>query len=629
MFPIASNSDDEKLYSDSVFSTYLYTGNGSTQTITNGIDLAGKGGLVWTKGRSSITHPKLIDTVRGNTSFLQTTNTNGGGTYSGYITSFNSNGFSVGGGTETNLLNESLVSWTFRKAAKFFDIVTYTGSGVAKNITHNLGITPGMIIIKKTNSADAWVVYHRSTTATNVMFLNQSTAATAGSGYFNNTEPTSSVFTVGSGTSEVNALNDSYVAYLFAHDTSSTGIIQCGSTDGSKVTLGWEPQWILHKSSNFSSSWNIIDTTRGMPWGSRAQMLNPNATSAEALSSDTVNLQPYSPKLYADGFELGTLVGDHIYMAIRRPNKPPTSGTQVFSPQTYTDSNIVFTPGFPPDLNWHLHVRGIGGGTSWGSRLTGDTAYLNSSSPNAEGSYQSWKYGLKSGTFQQTISTGTGDGIGWFFKRAPGFFDVVCHTVGTNNNWVYYPDFGVKPELIISKARDSNQNWVVNYDRDPTYTHMSKSLRLNSTEAAINESTMSTHVSNVFAEGYFSTGGYSGRNPQFTGNIVAYLFATLSGISKVGSYTGNGGTQNIECDFSAGARFIMIKRTDSTGDWYIWDTVRGIVAGNDPHLSLNTTVQEVTTDDSVDPYSAGFAVNQVAATNINVTSATYIFLAIS
>jgi hypothetical protein len=66
-----------------------------------------------------------------------------------------------------------------------------------------------------------------------------------------------------------------------------------------------------------------------------------------------------------------------------------------------------------------------------------------------------------------------------------------------------------------------------------------------------------------------------------------------------------------------------------TGDWYIWDTARGIVGGNDPHLSLNTTAVNVTSDDSIDPQSAGFTVNQVAATNINVTSATYIFLAIA
>jgi hypothetical protein len=110
---------------------------------------------------------------------------------------------------------------------------------------------------------------------------------------------------------------------------------------------------------------------------------------------------------------------------------------------------------------------------------------------------------------------------------------------------------------------------------------------------------------------------------------VAYLFASAPGVSKVFSYTGNGASQTINCGFTGGARFVMVKRTDSTGDWYVWDTARGIVAGNDPHLSLNTTAAEVTSNDTIDTDSTGFVVNQVAATNVNVNAATYIGLAIA
>jgi hypothetical protein len=110
---------------------------------------------------------------------------------------------------------------------------------------------------------------------------------------------------------------------------------------------------------------------------------------------------------------------------------------------------------------------------------------------------------------------------------------------------------------------------------------------------------------------------------------VAYLFASVPGVSKVGSYTGNGSSQTINCAFTTGARFVLIKRTDSTGDWYVWDSARGIVAGNDPYLALNSTAAEVTSNDSVDTDNTGFIVNQVAASNINVNAATYIFLAIA
>jgi hypothetical protein len=122
-----------------------------------------------------------------------------------------------------------------------------------------------------------------------------------------------------------------------------------------------------------------------------------------------------------------------------------------------------------------------------------------------------------------------------------------------------------------------------------------------------------------------NVGGFGVVN-ALSDTYVTYLFATKAGISKVGSYTGNGSTQTVNAGFTTGARFVMIKRTDSTGDWYVWDTTRGIVAGNDPRLSLNTAAAEVTTDDSVDTDTTGFIVNQLAATNINVTSATYIYL---
>jgi hypothetical protein len=110
---------------------------------------------------------------------------------------------------------------------------------------------------------------------------------------------------------------------------------------------------------------------------------------------------------------------------------------------------------------------------------------------------------------------------------------------------------------------------------------------------------------------------------------VAYLFATLAGVSKVGSYTGTGTTLQINCGFTGGARFVLIKRTDSTGDWYVWDSARGIIAGNDPYLLLNSTAAEVTSTDYVDTYSAGFEISSTAPAAINANGGTFIFLAIA
>jgi hypothetical protein len=110
---------------------------------------------------------------------------------------------------------------------------------------------------------------------------------------------------------------------------------------------------------------------------------------------------------------------------------------------------------------------------------------------------------------------------------------------------------------------------------------------------------------------------------------VVYLFATLSGISFVGSYTGNGSSQNINCNFTNGARFVLIKRINGSGNWYVWDSARGIGAGNDPYLTLNLDTTEDTTADSLSLNSAGFGIIQNATTNINVNGASYIFFAIA
>ena len=109
-------------------------------------------------------------------------------------------------------------------------------------------------------------------------------------------------------------------------------------------------------------------------------------------------------------------------------------------------------------------------------------------------------------------------------------------------------------------------------------------------------------------------------------HYIAFLFATLAGVSKVGSYTGTGSSQNIDCGFTNGARFVMIKRTDSAASWNVFDTKQGIVAGNDPHIYWDSQTTQDTSDDKIDPYSAGFTVVGSHG-HVNASSGSYIFLA--
>src|SRR3990167_3029442 len=140
-FPRASAAT---VTSDEVFSTYLYTGNGSTQTITNGIDLSGQGGLVWLKARSAGQGHKLFDSVRGINYSLASETTAANDYETGTITSFTSSGFTLGSSYSQNTNGTTYASWTFREAPKFFDIVTYTGDGnPTKILAHSLGQAPG------------------------------------------------------------------------------------------------------------------------------------------------------------------------------------------------------------------------------------------------------------------------------------------------------------------------------------------------------------------------------------------------------------------------------------------------------------------------------------------------------
>lgn len=652
----------EAVYIESVFSTYLYTGNGSTQTITNGIDLAGKGGLVWTKSRTASYGHYLTDSAIGIGQYLRTETTNAQQASANRITSLNSNGYTLGDNAATNASSEPYASWTFRKQAKFFDVVTYTGDSIRSAIPHNLGSVPGCIIVKRTSTGGTnWQVYHRGaaksgfTAAQSRMSLNTTDAVTDDD-IWTNTAPTSTEFYVKLGNTTVNANAETYVAYLFAHDAGGFGasgsdnVISCGSftTNGSgnaTVTLGYEPQLVIWKAASGSTptgNWWIADNMRGFSQ-TGMNTLYANTSAAENVFTTKYVCPTATGFELVNGFENPTTT--YIYIAIRRgPMKTPTSGTSVFYPLAVPQAASLDTSTvpFPPDLvntfsrngtartSTYLlfqmldRLRGLGVPST--SYVGGSTQLVSSSTAAEDSSTNAAYVSLLANSQDITRGTGWGnalygDWVNYFWRRAPGFFDVVCYT-GTGANRTVTHNLTVAPELMIVKNRSNAENWGV-YSATIGNT---KRLRLNATDA---ETTAATEWNNTSPTSSVFTVG-TDQEVNFSGNTyVAYLFASCPGVSKVGSYTGNGSSQTINCGFTAGARFVMIKRTDSTGDWYVWDTARGIVSGNDPRLSLNSTAAEVTTDDSIDPDNSGFIVNQLSATNINVSSASYIFLAIS
>ena len=635
-------SSEDKLYVEDVFSTWLYTGNGSTQTITNGIDLAGKGGMVWTKSRSTTYNHQLYDTARGATKSIFSNLINAELTLSTGLTSFNSNGYTIGDNGAVNYSAEPFVSWTFRKAPKFFDVVTWSGNSTNRTISHSLGVSPGMIIVKRTDTTADWQVYHRSLANTEYAVLNSTAAKATGATRWNSTTATDTVFSLGTD-STVNASGGSYVAYLFAHDTTADGIVQCGSvknsTGTSSISLGWEPQFVLVKPSGSAGNWFVWDNMR--PFRSGVSIsdyqynsyLNPNLSSAE---TDYISAQAVAGPTQS-GFSYNNVgnTGAHIYLAIRRgPMRVPTDATKVFEPRlrsgtgsatTYIANNIV-------DSLWTA-FRGApyGGLVTPYDRLRGNRKNLSTNSTGAENSAfadsdpQVDFVGTNSQTlvsFPSADWNNSGQSfVDWLFRRSPGFFDVVCYT-GTGSARTVSHNLGVAPELMIVKSRSQTADWLV-YSKSLPETSV---LGLNLTNGEIAGTTIwnSTRpTASVFSLGSYFAVNNSGDT------FVAYLFASAPGVSKVGSYTGTGTTKQIDCGFTAGARFVLIKRTDSTGSWYVWDSARGIIAGNDPYLLLNSTAAEVTSTDYVDTYAAGFEISSTAPAEINANGGSYIFLAIA
>ena len=622
---------------DEVFSTFVYDGSSSAQTINNGIDLSGEGGLVWIKERSSSgSDNHLTDTVRGIKNPLNSDSTAAENTYYANnnqgITAFNNNGFTVASGSNFNDNGDTAVSWTFRKALKFFDVVTYTGTGSAQNISHSLGSVPGMILVKKRNGTVSWNVFHRSLGATKVLFLNTTDSSITQSSRWNNTAPTSTQFTVGTA-GGTNDSGDTYVAYLFAHNDGDGGfgpdgdqdIIKCGSfsTDSSgnaTINLGFEPQFVMNKVYDAADNWTVADNMRGFN-AIGDQRLYWNRTNAEATAT--------TYRVTSTGFTVnsGETSKNFIYMAIRRgPLAAPEDATKVFALGTRGASTPGFTSNFPVDMFIRKYTNGSGY-PDIGSRLTGAKA-MQTSENFAEGNDSSSTFDHMNGYYNS--SSADSNHFSWMWKRAPGYFDVVAYTSNTTYPNTFSHNLGVVPEMIWIKRRDSAANWAVYHSALGNTKHLSlNSSAAESASSYWNNTTPTASV--VTVGGQDETWGYGNYN------YIAYLFAS-SKVSKVGSYTGDGTSDRvIDCGFSNGARFVLIKDVDQSGtNWQVFDTARGLTSTKAELLRLNLTNAQIpngspTQDyhNLIEPDSSGFKINHTSALQVNASGVDYIFYAIA
>ena len=232
----AAGAGGDPVYVDDVFSTFLYEGTGASHTINNGTDLSGEGGMVWVKGRDTAVSHVLFDTERGATKMLIANDTYDTLTISNSLTSFNSNGFTLGDYSSANGSGNDYSSWTFRKTKGFFDVVTWTGnSSTTQTISHSLGSIPGCIMAKCTSTNDNWSVYHRgldggNQPATHYLRLNTTDGEIDDDNKYADTEPTATNFTAGN---DLNVNTRTYIAYVFAGGESTAATARSVDFDGS------------------------------------------------------------------------------------------------------------------------------------------------------------------------------------------------------------------------------------------------------------------------------------------------------------------------------------------------------------------------------------------------------------
>lgn len=305
-----------------VFSIDLWTGNSSARDITTGLDMSGDGGLVWAKRRGNDTQSHaLFDTERGVLKNIASDTNLQEFTTASSLTAFNNDGFSLGTNDLPNESTKTFVGWSFKKSANFFDVITYTGDGIAgREIAHALGVQAGLVLIKDLDGTDSWQVQHVARGGTKGIILNSTNAEFTSSAVWNNTTADADNITLGT-SNGVNQTSINYVAYVFAHDIEESGVIQCGSyvgtgSTGLAVNLGWKPQYLMIKAATGAGDWKIIDTTRGSLPSNNDQVLEANTNAIEVTALRL--------SLTATGFTIDNTFSDYntngvnyIYMAIR------------------------------------------------------------------------------------------------------------------------------------------------------------------------------------------------------------------------------------------------------------------------------------------------------------------------
>jgi hypothetical protein len=449
----------------------------------------------------------------------------------------------------------------------------------------------------------------------------------------NNASVTGSTVTPGTisssgGDARIDSPFDDPAGFVFG-ENEDQNVIKTGSYVGSgsaglEVNLGWEPQWVMWKRTDSTGGWYMVDSMRGIVTGGNDPYLEANGNSAENSSYSPIEVTPTSFKLTDTGNYVNGSGNSYIFLAIRRPDgyvgKPAEVGTDVFAMDTGNSSSTIpcFDSGFPVDFALRINPT-----ATWNSEpskwramarlMQGKYLMTHASDTEASNSF----YPL----FDSNVGISKGADSSfqsWMWKRHAGF-DVVTDT---SAEWVSH-NLGRVPEMVIIKHRTVAENWFV-WHKDLNgggSNSIGYWMYLNGSSAQSNAGNVCPIGNTLPTATHFQSDSDSAVSHA---NCIAFLFASVDGISKCGVYDGTGEmgpAQTITLGFQP--RFIMIKRIDGTLHWWVLDTTRGWGSGNDKHILLSAVGPQSTTTDSGAPTSTGCTVNRY----LNKENETYIYYA--
>lgn len=643
----AAGAGGDPVYLEDVFHAFTYAGNAGSHSVVNGIDNATEGGMVWNKARNGDGGGyewSFIDTERGAPRYIKMPSQSAQ-VYDGSngVSAFNANGYGIHGSTgRFNSTGKNYISYNFRKCPKFFTIVTYTGNGTSnRQIAHDLGCAVGFMAIFQYQHGNDWVAWHRACPSlagrwdTNNKWNSNNFSNYLGSA------PSSTHFTVANN-GATNGNSYGYIAYLWAHnngdgefgESGDKDIIKCGgftagtSNNDININLGFEPQFVMLKKHTTGENPGddktyIYDTQRGIDFFLRRELGTTDHdedTDNNQISSSTY-IHPTATGLTLKGYYHSQTTTDWWYVAIRRPDgvvgRPAEAGTDVFAIDLGNNSSTIpcWDSGFPVD--YAIYTEPAGGSAKRHATRPQGTRYLASSATQSENSasQQVWDNNFGWGKSRNT------DWISYMWKRGPGL-DIVPLTATTESGYPSYNhNLGVPPEMIWSKRRDSTSDWTV-YHKG-----------INGGNSPFNWRVRLNENATKYEDTYLWGVNANPTSTQFTqkgasfaiGRHIAMLFASVEGISKVGSYIGNG-TSGHTITLGFQPRFLIVKSTTQAQDWFMFDTLRGWAAGNDKALKLNSTAGEITNVNYCDPTSTGFQIN-ITGNALNGGSEEYIYYA--